>query len=187
MSTSVAGEYHKNSDRGRQFPAYGPIEGVLGYVLFYVLIDRVTPAIATVFNDAVLDLSPSFVRFGLAIALWFILVVMVIDQTRRQLAALGVVTYDDFQLRVWSRVTPSSLRTAGYLLALIAGTAVAVATFDPAVKALLSLIPVVATVDVVAFDFFELFILVVFFVSYSIASHSLDRLVIDGVRALASD
>jgi hypothetical protein len=112
---------------------------------------------------------------------------MVIDQTRRQLAALGVVTYDDFQLRVWSRVTPSSLRTAGYLLALIAGTAVAVATFDPAVKALLSLIPVVATVDVVAFDFFELFILVVFFVSYSIASHSLDRLVIDGVRALASD
>jgi hypothetical protein len=53
-----------------------------------------------VFSDTVLDLSPSFVRFGLATALWFVLVVIVIDSARRQLAALGVVTYDDFQLRI---------------------------------------------------------------------------------------
>jgi hypothetical protein len=88
---------------------------------------------------------------------------------------------------VWSRVTPSSLRTTGYLLALIAGTAVAVITFDRAVEALLSLIPVVATVDVVAFDLAELFVMVVFFFSYSVAAHSLDRLVIGGSRTLTSE
>lgn len=169
------------------FPAYGPIEAGLGYLLFYVLVNRVTPAVVTVFSDTVLNLSPSFVRFGLATALWFIVVVTAIDQTRRQLAALGVGTYDDYRLRVWSRVTPPSLRTAGYLLAVIVGTVVAVITFDRAVEALLSLIPVVATVDVVAFDFIGVFVMVVFFLSYSVAAHSLDRLVIGGVRTLTSD
>lgn len=186
MNTSVASEFRQVSETDRQFPAYGPIEAALGYVLFYVLIDRVTPAIVTVFSDTVLDLSPSFVRFGLATALWFMLVVVVVDQTRRQLAALGVVTYDDLQLRLWSRVTPSSLRTAGYLLALVAGTAIAVISFDRAVEALLTLIPVVATVDVVAVDLTEVFVMGVFFVAYSVAAHSLDRLVIGGMRVLAS-
>ena len=110
-----------------------------------------------------------------------------IDQTRRQLAALGVGTYDDPRLHVWSRVTPSSLRTAGYLLALITGTAVAVITIDRAVEALLVLIPVVATVDLVAFDLVELFVMVVFFISYNVAAHSLDRLVIGGIKTLTSE
>jgi len=186
MSISIARESHRMSETDCQFPAYGPIEAALGYVLFYILIDSVTPAVITVFSDTVLDLSPSFVRFGLATALWFMLVVIVIDQTRRQLAALGIVTYDDFQLRLWSRVTPSSLRTVGYLVALVAGTAIAVITFDRAVDALLTLIPVVAAVDVVAFDLVELFVMVVFFVAYSVAAHSLDRLVIGGIRVLVS-
>lgn len=168
------------------FPAYGPIEASLGYLLFYVLVDRATPVVVTVFSGTVLDLSPSFVRFGLAIALWFILVVTVTDQTRRQLAALGVGTYDDYRLRVWSRVTPLPLRTAGYLSAVIVCTAIAVITFDRAVEALLSLIPVVATVDVVVFDFIGVFVMVVFFLSYSVAAHSLDRVVIGGIRALMS-
>jgi hypothetical protein len=187
MSMSVAGETRHVDGEDSQFPAYGPIEAGLGYLLFYVLVDRVTPAVVTVFSDTVLDLSPSFVRFGIATALWFVLVVTAIDQVRRQLVALGVGTYDEYQLRAWSRVTPSSLRTAGYLLALIAGTAVAVITFDRAVGALLSLIPVVANVNVVAFNFVELFVMVVFFLSYSAAAHSLDRLVIGGVRALMSE
>ncbi|GAB6862853.1 hypothetical protein ACFR97_16610 [Haloplanus litoreus] len=186
MSMSDADEARHVDEEDHQFPAYGPIEASLGYLLFYILVDRVTPTVVTVFSDTVLDLSPSFVRFGLATALWFMLVVIVIDQARRQLAALGVVTYDDFQLRIWSRVTPSSLRTVGYLVALVAGTAIVVITFDRAVEALLTLIPVVATVDVVAFDLVELFVMVVFFVVYSIAAHSLDRLVIGGIRVLVS-
>lgn len=185
MSTSVGSGSRRVSETNRHFPAYGPIDAVLGYILFYVLIDRVTPAIVTVFSETVLDLSSSFVRFGVAIVLWFILVVIIIDQTRRQLAALGVFTYDDYQLRVWSRVTPSSVRTSGYLFAFFAGTVIAVRTFDRAVEVLLSLIPIVATVDVGAFDIVGLLEMIVFFLAYSIATHSLDRLLIGGIRALA--
>jgi len=184
---SVVGEARHVDEQDSGFPAYGAIEAALGYFLFYVLVDRVTPAVVTVFSDTIIDLSPSFVRFGFATTLWFILVVTAIDQVRRQLAALGVGAYDDYRLRVWSRVTPPSLRTTGYLLALIAGTAVAVRTFDRAVEALLSLISAIATVDVVAFDLVELFVMVVFFVAYSVAAHSLDRLVIAGIRRLISE
>ena len=175
------------AEKDSQFPAYGPIEAGLGYVLFYVLVGRTTPAIVTVFSETVLDLSPSFVRFGLAALLWFVLVITAIDQLRRQLATLGIVTYDEYQLRVWSRVTPASLRTAGYLVAFVAGAVLAMITFDTAVEALLSLIPAVATVDVVAFDLAEIFVIVVFFLTYSVAAHSLDRLVISGIRGLMSE
>lgn len=184
MSQPATGDSHRSCREEPQFPAYGPIETVLGYLLFYVLVDRVTPAVVTVFSDTILDLSPSFVRFGLAAALWFVLVVTTIDQVRRQLAALGVVTYDDFQLRTLSRVTPSSLRTAGYLVAFVVGSTIAAVTFDPAVEALLSLIPLVAAADTVAFDLTDAFVMVVFFLAYSVAIHAFDRLVIDWVRAL---
>lgn len=170
----------------RDFPAYGPIEAVLGYALFYVLVDRVTPAVVAVFGEDV-GLSPSFVRFGLAAALWFVLAVTAPDQVRRQLAALGVGSDDDYRLRTWSRVTPESVRTAGYLAALVVGSGVALVTFESAVEALLSLIPVVGAVDVAAFDFVDLLVLITFFVAYSAATHSLDRLVVGALRALTAD
>lgn len=176
----------RREERSPQFPAYGPIEALLGYLLFFVLVDRTTPAIVETFSVTVLDLAPSFLKFGLAAGLWFVFVVTAIDQTRRQLAALGVVADDDYRLRLWSRVTPASLRTAGYLLALVVGTAVAAVTFDPAVEALLTLIPVVASAEVGAFDPLEFVVMIIFFVAYSLAAHSLDRLVIDGVRRLTS-
>lgn len=183
----VANETRPAEEEGSQFPEYGPIEAALGYVLFYVLVDRLTPALVTVFSDSVLGLSPSFVRFGLATALWFVFLLTAVDQTRRQLAAIGVFTYDTYQLRVWSRVTPSSLRTAGYLVALVSGTAVASVTFPRAVEALRTVLLVIATVDPAAADVTEVFVILVFFIAYSIASHSLDVLVIDAVRALPSE
>jgi hypothetical protein len=139
-----------------------------------------------VFSETVLDLSPSFVGFGLAAALWFVLVVTVLDQVRRQLAALGIGSYDEYQLRVWSRVTPASLRAAGYLLAFGVGTVVAGLTFERAVDTLLGLIPVVATTDAASFDIVGLLVMVTFFVTYGVATHSLDRLIVDGIRTLAS-
>ena len=166
------------------FPAYGPIEAVLGYVLFYVLVDRVTPAVVDAFV-AVLDVSASFVGFGLAAVLWFVFVLTVVDETRRQLAALGRVAGQP-RARVWSRVTPASLRTAGYLVGLIVGAGVAAATFERALATILSLIPVVATVDAAGVDPAGIVVLIVFFVAYSVATHSLDRLVIGAVRSLSS-
>jgi len=187
MNTVTSGRSRRTADLADEFPTYGPVEAVLGYALFYVLVDRTTPAVVEVFSETALDLSPSFVGFGLATALWFVLAVSVLDQVRRQLAALGVVSYDDYQLRVWSRVTPSSLRAAGYLLGVVVGGTVAALTFEPAVDALLGLIPVVGAVDVASFDLVGLLVLVTFFVAYSAATHSLDRLVVDGIRALPAD
>lgn len=187
MDTSVANVASHGPEKDPQFPAYGPIEAALGYVLFYVLVGRVTPDIVTVFSETVLDLTPSFVRFGLAAALWFVFLVTAVDQTRRQLAVLGISKYDNFQLRVWSRVSPSSLRTAGYIVALVSGTAIAMITFSYAVEALQSLIPLIATATPVGLDAIELVVMIVFFIAYSIAAHSLDRVVIDGIRTLASD
>lgn len=171
----------------REFPAYGPIEAILGYVLFYVLVDRATPVVVETFSETVLDLSPSFLEFGLAMALWFVLGVTAIDQVRRQLAALGLVSYDEYQLRVWSRVTPSSLRTTGYLVAVVVGGGVAVLTFQRAIETLVSLIPLFATVDPAGFDIIGLLAMVTFFVAYGIATHSLDRLVIGTIHALSAD
>ena len=187
MSTANTSGPPLADEENGPFPADGPIEAALGYLLFYVLVDRVTPAVVTVFSETALDLSGSFVRFGLAAALWFVLAVTAVDQTRRQLAALGGGTDNEYRLRVWSRVVPPSLRTTGRFAALAAGTAVAVVTFDRAVEALLSLIPVVATADVVAFDPVELLVTLVFFLSYSVAARSLDRLVIGGIRALRAE
>lgn len=128
---SVASAARRVDEGDSQFPAHGPVEACLGYLLFYILVIRVTPAVVATSGDAALSLPSSFVRFGLAAALWFVLVVTAVDQARR-LAALGVGTYDDPGLRVRSRVVPSSPRTTGYLLALIADTAVAMVTFDGA-------------------------------------------------------
>jgi len=187
MGTHVTSRDRRGGGIAEEFPAYGPVEAVLGYALFYVLVDRTTPAVVEVFSETVLDLSPSFVGFGLAAALWFVLAVSGLNQVRRQLAALGAVSYDDYELRVWSRVTPSSVRTVGYLLGVVGGGAVAALTFEPAVDALLGLIPVVGAVDVASFDLAGLLVLVTFFVAYSVATHSLDRLVVDGIRALPAD
>jgi hypothetical protein len=145
----------------REFPAYGPIEAILGYVLFYVLVDRATPVVVETFSETVLDLSPSFLEFGLAMVLWFVLAVTAIDQVRRQLAALGFVSYDEYQLRVWLRVTPSSLRTTGYLVVVVGG-GIAVLTFQRAVETLLSLILLFATVDPAGFDIVGLLAMVAF-------------------------
>jgi hypothetical protein len=168
----------------RQVPAFGPIEAVLGYVLFYVLVDRLTPALVTVLADGVVDLSAATIRFVFAAALWFVLVVSAMDQTRRQLAALGLVSEADNRLGLWSRVTPTSLRTAGYLLASVAGSALAAVTFEPAVQALRSFITLLGAGELAAFEAIELVFPTVFVISYSLAGHSLDRLVIGGIREL---
>ncbi|KPN29195.1 hypothetical protein SY89_03429 [Halolamina pelagica] len=168
-----------------RFPAYGPLEAALGYVLFYVLVDRVTPAVVEVFSGTVLDFSPSFVGFTLAALLWIVLVVTVVDELRRQLAARGIVAGQP-RVRGWSRVTPAPLRTLGYLVALAVGAGVAALTFERAVAVIQSLIPAVATVDPGGIDLIGVVVMVVFFVAYSTATHALDRLVIGAVRSLAA-
>lgn len=182
MGSAVERDSPPDFNAARSFPAFGPIEATLGYGLFYVLVDRVTPAVIEVFSETVLDLPASLVGFGLAAGLWFVLAVTVFDQLRRQLAALGVLSVETDQLRLWSRLTPGPVRTGGYLLGLVGGSLVAWVTFDRAVNALLSLIPAVATIDVASIDLGGLVLMILFFLSYSLAARSLDRLLIEAIR-----
>ena len=48
MSTRVDSGSHTGSRDGRYVPAYGPVDAVLGYALFYVVVDRATPTVVDV-------------------------------------------------------------------------------------------------------------------------------------------
>lgn len=175
---------HADASDGPGVPAYGPIEAALGYVLFYVIVTRATPTVVEVAGDVLPGLSPSLVRLGLAVLLWFVLVVTVIDQGRRQLVALGLIGGDGREYGVWAQVVPTESRAAGYLVLLLVGGVVAAWTYEGAIDTAVSLVPAVATLDVGAFVSVEFLLLVVFFVAYGVATHAVDRLVIGGVRSL---
>lgn len=187
MSTYRNTGSHVDSRSEQSVPAYGPIDAALGYVLFYVVVGRATPTVVAVTTDAVPDVSPSLVELGLAAALWFVLAVTVLEQARRQLAALGIGTRngDDFDLV--ARLLPAERRPLAYLVALLVGGVVAAWTFDRGVETAVSTIRVVATLDAAAFVPADFAVMVVFFVSFSVATHALDRLSIDAVRAMLTD
>jgi len=182
-STGYAGS-HVGSREGRGLPAYGPVDAVLGYVLFYVLVDRATPTVVDVTTGALPSISPSTVGLGLALFLWFVLVVTAIDQVRRQLAAFGVGSDADVRRAERVRPTPTRTQAALYLGLLVVGGVVAALTFEPALETAVSLIEIVAALDVGAFDLVAFVVITIFFVSYKAATWSADRLLVGGVRAL---
>jgi hypothetical protein len=168
----------------RYVPAYGPVDAVLGYALFYVVVDRVTPTVVDVGTTVLPGVAPSAIGFALAAALSFILVVTVVDQLRRQLAAAGLSSHSEIDPDPSTRTPPSEPLALGYLLVGVFGGGIAWLTFEPAMRALNSLIPVVATLDVGGFVVAQFVVLVVFFLSFAAATRSLDRLLVGGVRWL---
>ncbi|MFC7046065.1 hypothetical protein ACFQH6_12155 [Halobacteriaceae archaeon GCM10025711] len=187
MSTHVDSEPRIDARDGRHAPAYGPIDAVLGFLLFYYVVDRATPTVVAVFADVLPDVSPSLVGLGLAMLLWFILVVTAVDQVRRQLAALGVGTHHAVDSDTESSATYPAQQALGYGVLVVLGGAVAAWTFDRGVETAVSMIRVVATLDAGAFVLADFVVMVVFFASFGLATHSLDRLVIGGVRSMLAD
>lgn len=161
------------------------MDAVLGCVLFYVVVDRAAPTVVDVV-PSVLGVSPSLVRLGLAASLWFVLVVTLLEQVRRQLTALGVLD-GDLRGSLWSPAVPSETRGLAYVVLLIVGGLLAAWTFESAVETAVSLIRVVATLDVGAFDLAEFGVMVVFFVSFEAATYALDRLLVGGFRTILAD
>jgi len=165
------------------FPAYGPIETAFGYALFYLVVTRATPTVVEVFSP-LLGVSPSTVGLGLAALLWFVLATTAIDQARRQLAALGVVEAERTP-NVWVTVLPARRSTPVNLGLLVLGGAVAARTFEAAIRTAVDVVAWVAALDPGPFVSVAFLRLVVFFVAYGVASHALDRLVVDGLRGLS--
>ena len=172
---------HRSS---RYVPAYGPVDAVLGYALFYVVVDRVTPAAVDVGATVLPGVDAAAIRFALAVALWFILVVTTIDQLRRQLAAAGVSIHHEVDPDPNTRTPPSEPLALGYLLGLVFGSGVAWLTFEPAMRALVGLLPVVGTLDVGGLPVAPLVVVAAFFLSFAVATRSLDRLLVGGIRWL---
>jgi hypothetical protein len=190
MSSYAGTEGHESPPRKqterdwRRVPAYGPIDAVLGLGLFYVVVDRATPTVRAVAGDLFPGLNPSVVGLALAALLWFVFLVTLLDQVRRQLAALGLVRGDPGWVWPDSKPTPTAVQAAVYLLGVFVGGALAVWLFEGAMETTVALIRVVMALDPVAFSFGAVVGLVGFFVSFGIATHSLDRLLVGGLRVV---
>lgn len=171
----------RGSDRA--FPAYGPVDAMLGYGLFVVVVERATPTVTTVFADVV-SVSPALVGLGTAALLWFVFLVTAVEQCRRQLVALGVVGTPSDEAE-----TPalSGRRALGYLALAVGGGAVAAATADDALDATVGLIRAVSVVDAGAIGLGDVLLVAVFFVAFGLVTRALDRLVIGGLRAVLTD
>lgn len=184
VSTSHDARSRSEGNDERRFPAFGPIEALLNFALFYVVVDRATPTVVAVLADVLPGVSPSAVGFGLAAFLWFVLVVTAVDQSRRQLVALGVVGGPTGSPTLWSLAVPAGASTVAYLALLVVGGALAAWTFDRAIATAVSMVRWIAALDVGAVVSVEFLVLVVFFVAFGLATYALDRLVIGGVRAV---
>ena len=181
MRTAASEPPGDDAVRVGTFPAYGPIDALLGYLLFYVLVDRATPTVVDVFTDVV-GLPAALVRLGLAALLWVVLLATGLDQARRQLGALGVVNYDGGWLDRCEEGVPTERQSLLYLVGLLLGGLVVSWTAGGAIETAVALIPAIAALDVGAFLGVEFLAMVVFFVAYSVATRSLDRLVVGGLR-----
>lgn len=181
---STATDSSARSGSALRFPAYGPVDAALGYGLFYAVVDRATPAIVDVLAEALPDASPSLIGRGLAIALWVVLTITVLDQLRRQLAALGFGTHVAVRPRYPSRSRPSLTGLLVRLVVTVVGGFVAAVTFDSALDTAVSLVRAVGSFEVDALVPAELAVLLVFFVAFGIAARAADRLIIGALRAV---
>ncbi|WP_411968762.1 hypothetical protein [Haloferax sp. YSSS75] len=180
--------YYANADDRREgglFPAYGPIDSLLSFVVFYVFVDRATPTVVEVFTD-IAGVSASAVEFATAAFLWFILVVTLVDIVRRQFAAVGMGSQNSVEQVTRQRGVPSTTRMLVYAAVVVVGGAVASLTFERAVDAGITMFRIVGTLDVTGFDVVSFVVMVLFFVSFGAATRALDRLVIGVVRAVVA-
>jgi hypothetical protein len=181
----------------RRLPAFGPVEALVSFAAFYVFLDRATPTVVETFT-AVLDVSPGAVGFATAALLWFVGVLTVAEQVRRQLVAAGSLavrptTDDRWREAVagwreavagWREGVPLPVRAGLYLAVLsVCGTLAAV-TFDWAVETGITMIRVVTTLNPGLLVPLDAVLLVGFFVVFGLAAKALDRLVVEGLRAL---
>ena len=180
MPSTVTEQARPTSDDQGPFPAYGAVEAVLSLAMFYVFVDYLTPTFVDGFAT-VLDVAPSAIATWIAVFIWFIVAVTLVDHGRRQLAALGVGSHPGN--RPWpawaARFEPSSTT---YLALAMLGGGVAALTFDTALVAAESLSAMFFPLDPSAFAVVDLVVVIVFGVSWSVATQSVDRAVVQAVR-----
>jgi hypothetical protein len=169
---------------GRPYrPEYGLVEAALGYWVFYLIVDAVTPTVVDVVQEAMPGRSASAVTVALAAALWVVLFGTVLWQARTQSRALGREADVSDRERAVPSETEATVATIGLLL----GGMLAVGTYDVAMATLPAVVRATASADA-SVVFTPGFVgLVGFFLGYGVATWAADRLVIGGVRSLMAE
>jgi len=185
-NTSIERASQSTAAGSDRFPAYGPVDAVLGLGLFFVVLDRATPTAVTVLSDT-LDVSPSLVGLGLAALFWFVVAVTLLDQGRRQLVALGVVTGSSSPASLWARSFPDEVRLLFTLAVFLFGTVIAAWTAGSALETVVTMLRVVVTLDTSLVTLESVAVMIVFFAAFGLAATALDRLAIDGLRTMLGE
>ncbi|WP_225317776.1 MULTISPECIES: hypothetical protein [Haloferax] len=168
------------------FPAYGPVDSLLSFAMFYVFVGRATPTIVDVITDAIPAVSPSGVGFAIAAMLWFIFVVTLVDMARRQYEALASRPTGESEQNFHRRSVPDTPLFVVYAAVVVVGGVVAAWTFERAVDAGITMIRIAGTLDGTLFDPVEFVVMVIFFITFGGAVRALDRIVVGGFRAMLS-
>jgi hypothetical protein len=187
MTASDARE--QNSDSLRlYYPAYGPIEAVVGVGLFYLIVDRVTPTLVAGLDGPLPDLVPEPLTTFMAFLLWVVLGATVTGVVLTQLREnprefTTPAECDEFLASNQPSAWEYSRNGAMALL----GGAIALLTWNTFIFVLRSITVVVvepggaveATVAVT-----DVAVFVVFLVGFAACVRGLDRLVVGGLRDL---
>jgi hypothetical protein len=164
-------------------PAYGFVDAALTYGMVYVIVDRLSPTVTTTFVRAVPDVSPEVVGLGLAAFLWLVLIVTVVDQARRQLAAVGIGSHRAVDRERARPAAPGKAAAVGYLVAGVMAGVVAFGTVETAIDTLRSTVVIVGQPASASVDLIGILSVILFFVAYGLLTWSVDRLVVGAIRS----
>ena len=167
-------------------PEYGPVEGLVGFGIFYLLVDRLTPALVSALSGPLPDLAPDTIRLGTAGLCWLVFGLTLLSIALTQLADNPRKFADSAARERFlddHRPTESGLRL--HLVLMVFGGATAVLAWDTAVAVLESMFPIVVAAGgplPAVLSLGNAAILVAFFLGFAAYARGLDRLVVGGMR-----
>lgn len=182
-------ESEPTTDTGRLgllYPEYGPIESLLGFGLFYLLLDTLTPHIVTTLTGPFPDLVPEPVTTATAALLWLVGITTLLAIALTQLDANPhTFTDQDARATFLDQHRPTEPFYTRSLGLLVLGGATAYLTWDTTITYLEGLLPVVVDTTgefpgVMTIENTVVFVL--FFVGFAAYARGLDRLIIGGIR-----
>jgi len=166
-------------------PEFGPIEALVGFGVFAVLVDRLTPAAVAGLADRFPDLIAPFTT-GTAVLLWLVGGVTVLH-VALDLFRPNPRTFTDPEARdaFLDAQRPSAADVRRNLVVMVLGAATALLAWETVVAVFEAMIPVVIEPGgqlPASLSLGNVAILVVFFLAVAAYARALDRLVVGGAR-----
>lgn len=166
----------------RYVPAYGAIQSLVGYVVFYLVVRAIRPTFTALFADYGLD--PEFVAFGVNAFVWLIFVLTVIGEGQRQWEANPRRFANQGEWRSFlEERTPSATVFLLYVGGVAFAGILALRYWDRFVRSIEAVIvEIVALPDIPAIPPVTIAWIVTIGVALAVFGWCLDRVVIGGAR-----